>query len=70
MTMVGGLRPIFRAQGAGEELYEFALRARSLEEHLENRVGSGVEEVRVPGNGIEYNGLIVEVPDQKAVDGD
>ena len=70
MTVGNCLRPIFRAQRVFEELDEFVLRARCLMEQLENRVSRRIEKVGVPGKGIEDNGLIVEVPDQKAVDGD
>ena len=70
MTVGNCLRPIFHAQRVFEELDEFVLRARSLKEQLENCVSRGIEKVGVPGKRIEDNGLVVEVPDQKAVDGD
>jgi len=64
------VRLFLNAQGVCEELDNLTLRARRIEEQLQNRNRCGIEKVGVPGDRIEDNGLVGEVPDQKAFDGD
>ena len=70
MTVGNCLRLIFDAQHFFEERDDLVLRAWRLKEQLENRVSRGIEQVGVPGKRIEDYGLVDEVMDQKAVDGD
>ncbi len=69
VSVCSGVRLFLNAQGVCEELDNLTLRARRIKKQLQNRNCCGIEKVGVPGNRVEDNGLVDEVPDQKAVDG-
>lgn len=52
------MRLFLNAQGVCEELDNLTLRARRIEEQLQNRNRCGIEKVGVPGDRIEDNGLV------------
>jgi hypothetical protein len=64
-----GVRSLFVQQRISQELGDLGLRAGCVDELFEDRDRGRIEQVRVPGQRIEDDGFIVEVPDQQAVDG-
>jgi hypothetical protein len=67
--MIACVPLLFRLQSVSEETDDVGFGPGVLLQHLKDCDGRGIQQVSVPGQGIEDNGLVVKASEAQALDG-